>query len=175
VPFPFAPSIRSLSPSIRTLKYLLTKSYKSVILGSAEKESWLCVSHRAIPDPDRLALLRLFPIHALPQLLCFQSLTHSYFWPPLQLTHSPRLAHSCENNGGYTLCPTKRNSPQLTPIWSAALPRRFYDRPQKATSPFVANLNIRSRALPLPASKCAYTWGVRFRLGSDQGIPEGSS
>jgi hypothetical protein len=70
---------------IRTLKYLLTKSYRYVIFRFAERESRMCVSrpsHCHRKSLKSLALLHSssrFPIHALPQPFCFQALTHSLF------------------------------------------------------------------------------------------------
>jgi hypothetical protein len=69
------------SRPVRTLKYLLTKSYRCVIFCFAERESRMCVSrppHCRWKSPRAPAVYPSIPTHALPQAFCFQALTHSF-------------------------------------------------------------------------------------------------
>ncbi len=143
---------------IRTLKYLLTKSYRYVIFRFAERESRMCVSrpsHCHRKSLKSLALLHSssrFPIHALPQPFCFQALTHSLF-------------HAICNS----LIPNDlRTLPKNTGVYLPFVPKR-----NSHFSRSTQSLLFTSLARPLAASKYAYTWGslLSFRLSFDQEGP----
>ena len=94
---------------IRTLKYLLTKSYKYVIFLFAERESRLCVSRPSHCHRKSLGSCSHHSHSHAPATLLFSGAHTLFISCDLQPTHSERLAHSCEKHGGIPPFVPKRN------------------------------------------------------------------